>query len=140
LSLTKEKEQEMKFRGVVPRWINDRGDRLSDAQRGGYSFENDPSVGAAVGTAGTNDVGAKPGIDSRISRVVGTDESGKPIRAYLMTIPKEFFDEDQAAKADAITEKEKGMLRGLDEKGKPLVEGTYIPASGGPKIEYRETE
>ena len=140
LSLTPEKQAELKFRKLVPRWINDKSDRLNDALRGGYQFETSASVAAGVGTAnGGNDISAKPGIDSRISRVVGTDEGGHPIRAYLMTIPQDLWEADQKEKQDEITKKEKGMMKGLDDKGKP-VPGMYVPASGGPSIEYKSTE
>ncbi len=140
LSLTPKQEAEMKFRGVVPRWINDRGDRLNEAIKGGYTFERDPETAAAVGVGGGNDISAQPGLDTRISRVVGVDDAGKLIRAYLMSVSKEFFDEDQKVIQDQILDQEKGMMRGLDAKGKP-VDGTYVPTTGdGPpkmEIEYK---
>lgn len=141
LSLSANKEADMKFRGVVPRWVNDRGDRLNEALAGGYNFETDPKLAAAVGVGGGNDIAAKPGLDTRISRVVGIDDGGNSIRAYLMSIPQAMYDEDKAEQQEAISEIEKGMLKGLDGKGKPIP-GTYVPTSGDgpPKIEYRNTE
>jgi len=139
LSLSAQKQEEMKFRGAVPRWINDRGDRLSEAQAGGYSFETDASTAKAVGVPG--DIAASAGIDSRIRRRVGYDEAGNAIYAYLMSIPKDLFDADQKAVQDEITAQEKGMIQGLDKDKKPIP-GTYVPTSGDgpPKIEYRNTE
>lgn len=131
LSLSSEQEAEMKQRGVVPRWINDRGDRLNEALRGGYEFERSQAVAASVGDGwGGNDISADAGTDTRISRVVGIDDAGQPVRAFLMTIPKEFYDEDHKAQQDEITRREKEMMSGRDAQGKPLNEGGYVPADG----------
>lgn len=142
LSLSHDKEEEMKFRGVVPRWINDRGDRLSEAQVGGYSFETDSKTASKVGdVSGSNDIAASPGVDTRIRRRVGYYEAGNPVYAYLMTIPQDIFDADQELKMKEIDDIEKGMLGGKGKDGKQIP-GTYVPTTGdgGPKIEYRDTE
>jgi len=62
--------------GYQRRWINDTPGRLQQAEAGGYSYvSEDPN-------AKSTDVG------SRTSRVVGKDESGQGMRAYLMEIPR----------------------------------------------------
>ncbi len=137
LSLSHDKEADMKARGVVPRWINDRGDRLREAMEGGYEFERDTSVAASIGDApaGT-DISANGGTDTRIRRRVGEDGNGNPIFAYLMSVPKDIFDEDFNEKMRQIDEQEKGMLHGKDKDGKPIP-GTYVPTTGDgpPKME-----
>jgi hypothetical protein len=54
------------------------------------------------------------GVGDRVNKVVGTGENGRPIRAYLMKKPKEFYMEDQAAKEELIAAKEAGMFRRKD--------------------------
>lgn len=80
--------------GTVGRWINDTGDRLARAQQAGYDFV--PDTTQAI----SGDVG------SRKSQVVGTHANGEPMRAYLMAIPREFYEEDQAVKRQEIEAKE----------------------------------
>lgn len=80
-------------RGMVPRWFNDQESRLARAEGAGYRFvapEQVPSLGSGVIHGGNT------GAGSQVSLVVS---KGEPvIRAYLMEISKEFYDEDQAAK------------------------------------------
>ena len=90
-------------KGYVPRWINDEGDRLEVAQRGGYEFVYDKRdskahVGEAVESGNTS-------IDSRISKIVDkTPRMGGERRAYLMQIKQEFYEEDQKAKMAKVDE------------------------------------
>jgi hypothetical protein len=79
----------LKKEDKVPRWINDVSTQLEDARRGGYEFVNDSGPDfIEVG-------GAKQDRDRRIKVDVG-----KGAIAYLMAIPREFYDEDQAAKEE----------------------------------------
>lgn len=82
----------------VYRVINDQDDRLLQAQEAGYEF--------VIGDEKLGDTRVAEGgaIDSRISKPVGNNTRG-----YLMRIPKEFYEEDQAAKAARIDETEKAM-------------------------------
>ena len=79
-------------RGMVPRWFNDQESRIARAEGAGYKFV-DPKAVQSLGSGavhGNTDVGRK------VSLIVS---KGEPvIRAYLMEIPKEFYDEDQASK------------------------------------------
>lgn len=108
--------------GYKRRWINDDGKgRLQAAQNGGYTFVTDPDL--KVGEDGGGD---KP--DSRVSRIVGRGEGGKPLRAYLMEIPRELHKEDQASKQSALDEVDRAI-----RKGRVVSQGEdsrYIPDAG----------
>ena len=105
----------------VYRWINDSPGRVEQAQAGGYEHVNDATTGE---TGETNtDVG------SRTSSIVGRSEDGKGMRGYLMRIPKDFYDADQADKQkvnDAVDE----AISGGSVEGEPGKEGVYVPKSG----------
>lgn len=98
--------------GHHQRWINDTGTRLMDAQNAGYEFV-------------TDDKGRK------ISRPVGTQESGKPMTAHLMKIKNEFYEEDQAVKQsdlDKIDDSiKRGGVKGADQQD---AHGFYVPNEG----------
>ena len=93
LQMSAEDRQAFKDRGMVPRWFNDQESRIARAEGAGYQFvtpKQVPSLGSGVIHGGNTDIGSK------VSLVVS---KGEPvIRAYLLEISQEFFDEDQAAK------------------------------------------
>ena len=111
--------------GLVARWVNDTGGRIQKFQRGGYEFV-DPNTGVKVGEAGGDQ---RPGdLGSRISKTVGQDKDGKPIRAYLMAIPKEYYDEDQKLKQAPIDQFENEIntkIHGLNQN-----KNFYVPEEG----------
>ena len=72
--------------GKVLRWFNGEDDRIERALDGGWEFVNLPGVK----TGDTEEV-----QDRRIKKRVGRD-----LYAFLMAIPKEFYDEDQTAKEE----------------------------------------
>ena len=114
------KEQDPNF---VARWINDKGGRLEHALEGGYSF-----VGRGV-TVGTPDVipgNTDPG--SRVSKIVGTDEDGSPLRAYSMQIDRDTYEKDQDAK-EAERQRTESAIRNGNPDGKAS-DGRYIPSEG----------
>lgn len=74
--------------GYKLRWVNDSDDRLQAALDGGYTFVEDQK---AAGTEKTDSLG------SRICKSVGGG-----IKAYLMKIPTDIYEEDQAAKQQPI--------------------------------------
>jgi hypothetical protein len=73
-------------------------DRLSRAQEAGYEFVT------GEGKLGDNRVAEGGKLDSRVSKPVGNG-----VRGFLMRIPKEYYREDQAAKAAKIDEIESAM-------------------------------
>src|SRR5574343_700072 len=113
--------------GYVRRWVNDDNTRLKDFEEGGYQYV----YGAKAGDAAGNDVTAREGLDSRVSRVVGKKDDGSPLTAYLMEIRQDWYDEDQLAKMRIIDEKEAQMRRGEDSQGgRPGHDGRYVPREG----------
>ena len=107
----------------VGRWINDKGGRLEHAIEGGYGFvERGVIVGTPDVIPGNTDPGA------RVSKVVGTNEDGTPLRAYFMQIDRETYEEDKAAKEEEIQRTEAAIRNGnLDGKAS---DGRYIPSEG----------
>lgn len=83
------------------RIVNDDGDRISQFEEMGYEIVKDQNV----------KVGDR--------RIANPTKEGSPIqvsvgggtKAFLMRIPKEWYDEDQAAKAKRVDELEKGTLK-----------------------------
>ena len=109
--------------GYVRRWINDddKG-RLHAAKEGGYTHVCDPDL--RVGEDG----GGSQAPDSRVSRIVGRGEGGKPLRAFLMEIPSELYKEDQASKQSALDEVDRAIRKGrLVPQGE---EHRYVPDQG----------
>lgn len=109
--------------GFVRRWVNDQDNRLDDAERGGYRYvQSIDDVGISDVEPGNTDLG------SRTSKVVGKNENGSPIRAYLMEIVREDYESDQAEKDKRLKETESTIRSGnLDGKAS---DGRYIPHEG----------
>lgn len=113
--------------GFVRRVMADRPGRLEDALAAGWQF-----VTKLEGGSGFEDLSTATtaGIDSRISRVIGVNDDGSPLRGYLMEIPKELYDQDQAMKEAVLAEREAAMRAGVDQHGRPGVDGRYVPSTG----------
>lgn len=85
--------------GFVYRVVNDDGDRVSQFEAQGYEIVTDSNI--KVGDRRVANP-TKSGSPNEVS--VG---GGK--KAFVMRIPQEFYDEDQAAKQAYVDETEKGM-------------------------------
>lgn len=92
-------------RGYVRRWFNDVPGRIRQ-----YNKENDWEH-----VLGDD---KKP-----VEAIVGKDDAGIPIRAFLMEIPEDYYQEDQAAKQAAIVDPQK-------MREAQAGEGEYIPDGG----------
>ncbi len=94
LQLSAADEKGFKDRGMVARWFNDESGRIGQALGGGYNYvapENAGSLGQGAIHRGSTDPSK-----ARVSVVVSR---GDPIiRAYLMEIKKEYWEQDQASK------------------------------------------
>lgn len=85
----------------VYRYVNDTGSRVSNFQSAGYEFVDDKEM--VVGDSRVFD----PSDVGSTKRVTSNDGT----ISYLMRIKKEFYEEDQAAKAALNDETEKAMKR-----------------------------
>lgn len=108
---------------VVPRWINDIGGRLGDALDGGYKFVDDKKKIVAG-----EDPQQPQGMGSAVNIKVGTHEDGSPMIAYLMTIDKELYEEDQADKQRVVEEIDQAILEGHHQSD--YGDGKYRPEGG----------
>ncbi len=87
--------------GYEYRIVNDTGDRIAQMEDIGYEVVSDTNL----------KVGDR--------RIANPTKEGSPVKisvgggqqAYVMRIKKEFYKEDQQAKADHIDKLEKGMVR-----------------------------
>ena len=121
LQLSKSEQKAFESRGMVPHWFNDTDGRVEQALSAGYTFvkpEYARSLGHSAIHEGNTDVGAK------VSKIV-TKGKDLVMRAYLMEIKKEFYDEDYAAK-QVINDKVDEALA-LGGKGGTDVELAYRP-------------
>lgn len=102
--------------GYVCRWINDSGGRLQSALDGDYQFVTDEGVMAErAGTTGTES-------DKRISYIV---DKTNGMKAYLMAIRQEFYDEDQTAKQRKIDDLDRALKSGQHDRESG--DGRYEP-------------
>ena len=95
-----------KREGYVRRVVNDEGDRIKQFEAAGYTIVREDIV------AGDPKAGSETKIGSAVNPSVGANAKG-----VLMEIRKEWFDEDQKAKQDRITEGERDMTRKLNQGG-----------------------
>ena len=116
--------------GFVRRYVNDAGNRIQNFKEAGYDFVHDgETVANATGAA----------TDSRVRQLVGTKENGAPLYAYLMEQNKEFYDEDQTAKAAQLDKTDATIRRGLVENANPkdAKSGAFFAGSKGRQIVVR---
>ena len=83
------------------RIVNDDGDRVSQFEEMGYEVVKDQNI-----TVGDRRIAnpTKEGSPIQVSVGGGT-------KAFVMRVPKEFFDEDRAAKDKHIDDLERGTLK-----------------------------
>lgn len=90
--------------------VNDSRRNLQEYQEAGYEFVTHPV------TIGDEKVTASRDKDGKVSKIVGTDQQGKPIRAYLMRIKQEWYNEDMEAFNKNVDASEADMKRQLNSE------------------------
>lgn len=91
--------------GYVGRWVNDEDARIQKFLDGGYEFvQRNGEIAVGVTT-----VDSSEGSGSLYSKNVGNG-----IVAYLMAIPKEYYEEDAKERAKQVDKTEADMLRKLN--------------------------
>jgi hypothetical protein len=104
--------------GYHRHWFNDEPGRVDMAKENGYNHVLDPST-------------QKP-----VARVV--NRGGQ--QAYLMEIPKEWFEDDLAAQQKGVDDKEETMRRGQVEASDPRDrDSRFTNTAQGRKIDIRNT-
>lgn len=97
-------EVPMTLEGYHLHWVNDSAGRVQEAQRGGYTFVEPKEVQAV-------DDG------TQVKRLVGRNEDGSALYAYLMKIEMDFYNEDQATIQREVDRFDTAIKRGtIDEK------------------------
>lgn len=89
--------------GYVYRWVVDIDNRIQRFQDGGYEFVEH---NVAVGIPSVN--------QAQTDGKLVTKQTGGTRSSYLMRIKREWYEEDQAAKAKNIDESELAMKRKLN--------------------------
>lgn len=90
------------------RWVKDilDGQRIQTFLNAGYRFETDQTL-----TVGQKRTAKTDGEGSQIKEYQELDKQGKSVYSYLMSIPKEWHEEDQALKQKKIDDIEYGMTQ-----------------------------
>lgn len=91
------------------RWVNDShgGQRILGMQQRGWRIETSTTL-----TVGDANAAEAAGEGAAHKRFVGSGADGQPMFAYLMSISKEMYDEDQEYKQRDIDEQEDAILYG----------------------------
>lgn len=88
-------------------WINDYPGRVTQAQLGGYAFVMAEEVNLLPGVVDLNtDAG------SRVSMIVGQADNGEPLRAFLMKIPLDLYQENQAYHQQRVDQVDAAIRQG----------------------------
>jgi hypothetical protein len=111
------------FPGFVTRWFNDQDDRIQRAEDAGYLFVNRTEVGQVGDKDVSNGKTGNTDLNSKVSRVVGRTAQSQPIRAFLMKIPHELYNEDQAAKEEVNRRVDDAIRAG--KSGGAAIENQY---------------
>lgn len=112
--------------GYQRRWVNDVPGRVEMAQEAGYEFVT------ADAKANSSDPGANK------SAIVGVNADGTPLRAYLMEIPADWYQEDQKAKQSECDRVDEAIRRAAPGKTAAAPKGSsgadedkfYTPREG----------
>lgn len=92
MDIDAETKKRLKSEGKYFRWMNDEDTRIQQALAGGWEF-----VEASRQAISRNEEEQE---DKRIKMHVGTQKNGEGLNAYLMSIKKEWRDEDQQTKEE----------------------------------------
>lgn len=84
------------------RYVNDDADRIGRMLEQGYTIASDRDGSKSD----------KTGMGAEVSAFAGTQVNGAAMRAVLMEIPDEIYQDDQRAKFRAIDETEAGIRSG----------------------------
>jgi len=110
-----------KMPGYVLRWFNDVDGRIEQAIRGGYVYVSPDEV-SSLGQGAIHEQNSD--VNAKVSKIVSKGKRDS-VRAFLMKIKQEWYDEDQAAKEEKNAEIDRALMKG--EPGGNVVENQYVP-------------
>lgn len=110
------------IKGYKLRWINDVDGRCESAVEGGYVFVEKSEVPEKIGQGALHQDNTD--INSRVSKVVSRGNK-KPVRAFLMKIKNEWYEEDQRAKEEVNQQIDEALRQG--KPGGNVVDNQYVP-------------
>jgi hypothetical protein len=102
--------------GYHLRYINDEPGRIMQAMDGDYAFVE------------PQEVGLPENKDNRVRVLVGSQENGEPLYAFLMKIPMEYYLEDQREKTKVLDQIDSAIRRG--EIDRTAGDNRYVPEGG----------
>ena len=106
--------------------FNDTPGRIDQALAGDYEFVSPDEVGGVA----VNTVSRNTDIGDKVRFLVGTDESGQALYAYLMKIRNEFYEEDQAVIQARVDRTDDAIRQGKPTSDSVSSEGFYVPREG----------
>lgn len=108
------------------RWINDDGIRVHN-----LTVDDDWDLVSDPSKEGKEDV---DGLGSVITKTVGKNADGTPLKAYLARKRKDWFEADRAKKASVLDEVDEALKRGEGSKTAPeaaaMRGNDYVPEGG----------
>lgn len=105
--------------GFMLRFVNDEVGRVHQFTEMGWDFVTNEEQGFA---------GASSDAGDKYSVVVGTSSAGKELRAYLLKIPQEWYDEFKRIEREHVTQVEKQIKSG--QVNRKDGDNRYIPNAG----------
>lgn len=100
-------------------WLNDEPGRIPAAIEGGYEHVYESEL---KGQANNQDLGEK------VSRIVGRNEDGSSLRAYLMKIKLEWYEADQRTKRKELDAIDNAIRQG--KMNEQPDDKRYVPREG----------
>jgi hypothetical protein len=131
-------QQKLSVYGEIPGYrlyiFNDIPGRIEQALASGYEFVHRDELEIETSRTATE---ANTSTDSRVRYSISTSGEG-PLYAYLMKIPQEWFEADQAEQQDKIAASQRAMTRnrGMDAD---KIGNTYIPNGRKNALETTQT-
>lgn len=102
-----ELQKEIAEAKMVPAWINDEKGGIEAALESGYVFVNRT----------TNEENSTSIGDTRISNRAGTSKDNQSVTRYLMAIPEEYYNADQAERDQKAADIDERILKGQATDG-----------------------
>lgn len=119
-----------KIEGFHLHIFNDVPGRIQQALDGGYVFVTPDEIGSVK----ENVVSRNTDLGDKVRFLVGRDETGDALYAYLMKIKQEWYEEDQMAMQEKNNLVDDAIRNGGSPKDGKAFEGSYIPKEG---IKYK---